>query len=436
MTNVRKLMTKFKEHSKSRGKSHINTWQSAIKSVKTRAEVVKLLKSSVKSRQESTSKSTSVKLKRRWIKDSGWLVRNTKNLFVKMPSFNGTIAERIKHMVLPERLIPQAIYDTETSTLSDEESLLLFESMLTNVGIRTTWRPSIEELENKKKKERSYLARSIEFTQDQLSGIKDHIINWITNSDVDKLLVVDFMNLFGFIKKNLGITEKEKIYNIIELMLKNLIHSDGFNRIIICVQNNQLKQPGFIELLLNLEQVLGSRTNSILVLPAINRSSMDDFFVILCSELLEGLGERAKKAGYLADDKYSDYITRVWYKIGVTQLYNELKSLVDSFKMLSSTEQRNMLMTSERKWLVSDWYNPYSRPYGPAYGSVYSRSASPPDSGPYGMHDITRDSRRDGPSMSYARPYDSSRRGHASSSRSHPHSMSRGGRRTIKHKKK
>ena len=156
MPNVRKLMIKFNEHSKSRdksrGKSRRNTWQSAIKSVKTTAEVVKLLKPSVKSRQESASKSTSFKLKRRWIKDSGWLVRNTKNLFVKMPSFNGTIDGRIKHMVLPVRLIPQAIYDTETSTLSDEESLLLFESMLTNVGIRTTWRPSIEELENKKKK--------------------------------------------------------------------------------------------------------------------------------------------------------------------------------------------------------------------------------------------------------------------------------------------
>ena len=57
MPNVRKLMIKFNEHSKSRdksrGKSRRNTWQSAIKSVKTTAEVVKLLKPSVKSRQAS-----------------------------------------------------------------------------------------------------------------------------------------------------------------------------------------------------------------------------------------------------------------------------------------------------------------------------------------------------------------------------------------------
>lgn len=430
--SVKDVKKKIQDDYLTRSKSRKDSWQSATKSVKTTADVVKLLKLSVKSRQESTSKSTPDKPKRGWIKRSGWLGRKIKNLVIKMPSFNGPIAERIKHMVLPVRLIPQATFQTETSTLSDEESLLLFASMLKKVGIRTTWRPSIEELENKKNKEHSYLARSIEFTEDKLSGIKDYITNWITNSAVDKLLVVDFMNLFGFIKNILGITEKKKIYNIIELMLKNLIHSDGFNRIIICVQNNQLEKPEFIELLSNLEQFLqflGSRPNSILVLPAINRSSMDDFFVILCSEILEGIKERADRAGYLADDQYLDYITRVWYKIGVTQLYNELQSLVDSFKMLSSTDQRNMLMGSERKWLVSDWYNPYSRlysrpAYGPSYGPAYSRSAIPPDSGPYGTHDRSRDSRRDGPL-----PYDSHWRGDASSSRH------MGGQGTIKHKK-
>lgn len=236
----------------------------------------------------------------------------------------------------------------------------------------------------------------------QLRDIKDYITYWITNSDVDKVLVVDFMNLFGVMKRTLGITDKKKIYNIIELMLKNLIHSDGFNRIIICVQYNQLEKSEFIELLLHLEQFLGSRPKSILVLPAINRSSMDDFFVILCSEILEGLKEHAARAGYLADDKYSDYMTKIWYKIGVTQLYTELKPFVERFKMLSSTDQHNTLMGSMREWLVLDSYNLYSRP---AY------------------------SRHDGPSMSYALPYASPWRGPISSSRR------RGGQGTIKHKK-
>ena len=68
--------------------------------------------------------------------------------------------------------------------------------------------------------------------------------------------------------------------------------------------------------------------------------------------------------------------------------YDEIKQLVRDFIVRSTLEQRTILD-----------------------GIVYDRS------------------------MSYARPSDSYWGAHASSSRSHPYSMRRGGRRTIKHKK-
>ena len=307
---------------------------------------------------------------------------------VRFPSVMGPIDDNIIHMFLPYHLIPQASYDTVTSQLTTAEELYGLDFMLDSAGIRTRWKPSIKDMFEKQRKEPTYISRSTGFTVKRLKGIIEYIKTWINSAPIsgNKILVLDFMNLFFFVKKDLGITDETQIYNIIEFMLKKLMKSDGYTRIIICVQNHQIKEYGFKQLLLKLEQFLESQ-NSVLVLPSINKATMDDFFVVLCSELLEQTNH-AGGAGFFVNDNYRDFTTKIWHKISITTIYDEIKQLVRDFIVRSTLEQRTILD-----------------------GIVYDRS------------------------MSYARPSDSYWGAHASSSRSHPYSMRRGGRRTIKHKK-
>ena len=410
--SVKDVKIKILNDIQTRSKSRKN-WQKAKKSVKLVSDVVASLRQIVKSRQRVKSRQKSRIMleprqpKKEAIIDTGWRTRETKMPpVVRLPSVMGTIDEDIMHMFLPLDLIPQASYDTLTSQLTNAEQLDGMDFMLDSAGIITRWYPSIKEMFDKQLKEPTYISRSTGFTVEQLRGIMKYIKIWINRPSIsgNKILVLDFMNLYFFVKKDLGITDDEKIYNIIEFMLKNLMNSDGYTRIIICVQNHQIKETGFKQLLRRLDQFLGSQ-NSVLVLPAINKTTMDDFFVVLCSELLEGT-KQADHAGFFVNDNYKDFTTKVWHKISITTIYTELERSVLDFIARSTLEQKYML---DR--IVYDWSMPYDRPYDP-YGK------GPVSSSRWG-------------------PVSSSRRGHVSSSRRGHVSSSRhwGGQGTIKHKK-
>ena len=358
--SVNDIKIKIRNDIQTRSKARKNTWQKAIKYVKTTAKVVKSLKPIVKSRQKSRPKLEPRQPKKEAILYTGWKTRETiMPPVVKSPSVMGTIDGDIMHMFLPFDLIPQASYDALTSQLTNAEQLDGMDFMLNSAGIITRWKPSIREMFDKQLKEPTYISRSTGFTVEQLLGIIEYIKTWINRPSIsgNKILVLDFMNLYFFVKKDLGITDDEKIYNIIEFMLKNLMNSDGYTRIIICVQNHQIKETGFKQLLRRLDQFLGS-LNSVFVLPAINKATMDDFFVVLCSELLEET-KQADHAGFFVNDNYKDFTTKIWHKIPITTIYTEIEGSVRDFIARSTLEQKSML---DR--IVYDWSMPYYRPYG------------------------------------------------------------------------
>jgi len=403
MPNSRKHIKDHAERCEYRRKK----WQLAEQSVKKVTDVVKLLKDNVESRK-SNNKSKSYKPKSEAIRKSGWRVRQSEMPKLdRRPSVMGPIDVNIAHMVLPSYLISQPSYETQTSQLTTAEHLTGLDYMLDSAGIQSKWNPSIRDLQIKLRKEPTYVGRSTNFTEDQLMKITNYIRNWINSSVFSrakiyvKILVVDFMNLYYFLKKNKNISDYWKIYNIIEFMFRNLMNSDGYNRIIICVQNNQIDEPGFIELLLRLYTFLGSRADSVLVLPAINKGTMDDFFVMLSHELLEQTGH-ANGSGFFANDNYTDFTSQIRYKIPIVTIYNELiiSSRLNDFIQSYTKDQRTILDN-----IV---YIPHSTP----------RASSIPST-----------------SMSYGLPFDP-HRGMYHMGMSHRGMSHSGGRRTIKHKKK
>jgi hypothetical protein len=338
---------KLKEHSAKLTKSRKERWKSA-KLVKFATSVVKALQQSDKSRNSET-KSTPYKPSREAIARTGWRVRpSVLPVIIRRPSVMGPIDANIAHMVLPRDLISQPSYETQTNQLTTAEQLDGHDYMLDSAGIQPKWNPSIRDLSEKLRKEPTYVSRSTNYTIQQLIDIKNYIRNWINSRVFSKIyfkiLVVDFMNLYYFLKHDKHISDYSKIYNIIEFMLRNLMNYDGYNRIIICVQNNQIDEPGFIELLLRLYTFLGSRAKSVLVLPAINRGTMDDFFVMLSNQILEQTGH-AKGSGFFVNDNYKDFTRHLWYKIPITTIYEELliSSRLNEFIHRNISEQRIIL---------------------------------------------------------------------------------------------
>jgi hypothetical protein len=400
MPNSRKLT----EDLQKRGESRRKRW----KSVKFATNVVNALQQSVKSRKSET-RSKSYKPKSEAIRKSGWRVRPSEMPKLdRRPSVMGPIDVNIAHMVLPSDLISQPSYETQTSQLSSTEHLTGQDFMLDRAGIQAKWNPSIRDMLQKLRKEPTYVSRSTNFTEDQLIKIKIYIRNWINSSVFSrakiyvKILVVDFMNLYYFLKKNKNISDYWKIYNIIEFMIRNLMNSDGYNRIIICVQINKIDEPGFKELLLRLYKFLGNQVDSVLVLPAINKGTMDDFFVMLSDQLLEQTGH-SKGSGFFVNDNYKDFTRQLWYKIPIVTIYDELMISSGLNEFIQSYTQDQRYNTLDR--IV---YIPHSTPRA---------SSIPSTSRPYSM------------------PFDP-HSGRYHSGRSHRGMSHSGGRRTIKHKKK
>jgi hypothetical protein len=416
MPNSRKPTEDFTQRSKSRRKK----WQLAEQAVKKVTDVVKFLKTSVESRKNN-NKSKSYKPKSEAIARTGWRNRpSVMPVLIKRPSIMGPIDVNIEHMVLPRDLISQPSYETLTSQLTTAEQLIGQNYMLGIAGIQSQWDPDIRELLNKLRKEPSYVSRSTNFTPEQLIKIINHIISWINSPEYShpkiprseiprseiprseiprsKILIVDFMNLYYFLKYDKNISDKWKIYNIIEFMLKNLMNSDGYNRIIICVQSNKIDDHGFVELLLRLYTFLKRRRDSVLVLPAINKGAMDDFYVVLCSELLE-LTEHDYGAGFFVNDNYKDFTRKLLFRISITERYDELIRITELNEFIQGYTQAQRLDT-----LNGIVYIPHSTP------RAYSMPFDP----------------RSGMSHS----------GWSHSGMSHSGRYHSGGRRTIKHKKK
>jgi hypothetical protein len=370
----------------------------------------------------------------------------------RRPSLMGPIDVNIAHMVLPSDLISQPSYETLTSQLSSAEHITGQNYILDRAGIQAKWDPDIRDMLQKLRKEPTYVSRSTNFTEDQLIKIKNYIRNWINSSVFSrakmyvKILVVDFMNLYYFLKKNKNISDYWKIYNIIEFMFRNLMNSDGYNRIIICVQNNQIDEPGFKELLLRLYTFLGNQVDSVLVLPAINKGTMDDFFVMLSDESLEQTGH-AKGSGFFVNDNYKDFTRQLWYKIPIVTIYDELMISSELNEFIQSYTKDQRYSTLDR--IV---YIPHSTPKASGIPSTSrssgipstSRSSGiPSTSRPYSLHStsmvygLPSTSGSSGiPSTSrpYGLPFDP-HSGRSHSGRSHSGRSHRGGRRTIKHKK-
>lgn len=296
-----------------------------------------------------------------------------------------TIPDSIVDMFLDIKLIPQSTEELRHQELTPNESINVLNYMMETIGSDIRWDPDLLSLNAKLRSEPNYAARTGDFTIDKLRSLINLLNKWINDSlftrRVNKILVVDFMNLFYF--GPIASIKPDTIkYKIIEYMLKRLILEDGYNRIIICVQNNELLKSEFTELMIKLHQFFGYIPKTVLIMPGHNRSSMDDFFVVLCCALLKKVNLLIK-SGVLTGDMYADFVKEQMFKIFIKIYYEKIESDIQDFGRYDEASKEIVLrqmMESKIKYLKSVGYeftpeNVFTRVIYPtrSSGSISSR---------------------------------------------------------------
>jgi len=251
-----------------------------------------------------------------------------------------TIPPEMVDMFLDIDFIPKSTETLRDQQLEPNESVILLNAMMEAINSIIRWEPPKRELDAKLNDEPNYAARTADFTPRKLKLLVRLLRKWIKGPLIspraNKILVVDFMNLLYF--KPIAALPANIKYKVIEYILKKCMNDDGYNRIIICVQNNELHKPEFRQLMINLREFLGNGHNSVLIMPGHNRSSMDDLFVILSCEILKQEGLLIK-SGVLTGDMYADFINNEMIKIFIKTYCEQHQQDIDDFIRKTSDEK-------------------------------------------------------------------------------------------------
>ena len=300
-----------------------------------------------------------------------------------------TIPPEMVDMFLDIDFIPKSTETLRDQQLEPNESVILLNAMMEAINSIIRWEPPKRELDAKLKDEPNYAARTADFTPRKLKLLVRLLRKWIKGPLIspraNKILVVDFMNLLYF--KPIAALPANIKYKVIEYILKKCMNDDGYNRIIICVQNNELHKPEFRQLMINLREFLGNGHNSVLIMPGHNRSSMDDLFVILSCEILKQEGLLIK-SGVLTGDMYADFINNEMIKIFIKTYYEQHRQDIDDFIRKTDDEKDyifRQMMYEKMEYLKE------------TFGYRVPLIVRPPTSGP-----SMSDAPRSGPSMSGA----------------------------------
>ena len=308
------------------------------------------------------------------------LWRKPRPTITRSVSLKPNIPADMEHMFLDVKLIPESNEKLKNQQLEPIESCIILNIMMKAVNSNIRWYPSTLALQAKLKNEPNYAARTGDFTEEKLHQIIDLLREWIKNpfpavaleKSANKIFVVDFMNLLYF-EPIANIHPDAMKYKVIEFMLKKHMADNGYTRIIICVQNNELRKTEFNNLMRNLYKFLGDCPKSVLILPGHNRSSMDDLFVILCCELLKQ-EELIDKSGVFTGDMYADFITDEMFKIFIDTYYNEIQFQIADFKTKSDDEKDRIL----RELMVQKIAHLKSLGYQFTSNNVYASYIPPP----------------------------------------------------------
>jgi hypothetical protein len=354
------------------------------------------------------------------------LWREERPTITRSVSVKPAISADMEHMFLDVNLIPESNEELKNQQLEPIESCIILNKMMKGVNSNIRWYPSTRILKAKLKNEPNYAARTGDFTKAKLDQIIDLLRKWIKNpfpavaleKSANKIFVVDFMNLLYF-EEIANIHPDAMKYKVIEFMLKKHMADNGYTRIIICVQNNELNKTEFNNLMKNLYKFLGDCPKSVLILPGHNRSSMDDLFVILCCELLKK-EELIDKSGVFTGDMYDDFIKDEMFKIFIDTYYQEIQDQIKDFKTKSDAEKNSILqelMEKKIAHLKSLGYqftsnNVYAR-YIPPLIIVPPRSSAPRSGAPRSGAPRSGASRSGAPRSGYS-IYDDPRSGYSS----------------------
>jgi hypothetical protein len=266
-----------------------------------------------------------------------------------------TIPDEMVDMFLDIDFIPKSTETLRDQQLEPNESVILLNAMMEAINSIIRWEPPKRELDAKLKDEPNYAARTADFTPRKLKRLVRLLRKWIKgpliNPSANKILVVDFMNLLYF--KPIAALPANIKYKVIEYILKKCMNDEGYNRIIICVQNNELHNPKFRQLMINLREFLGNGHNSVLIMPGHNRSSMDDLFVILSCEILKQEGLLIK-SGVLTGDMYADFINNEMIKIFIKTYCEQHRRDIEDFIRKTGAEKDiefRQMMNEKMKYL-------------------------------------------------------------------------------------